>query len=260
MKFTVRTILALVMIALLLGGSAAAALSPLTYTALGDSITFGLWAPIGQGYVPLYAQHIQADTGRLVNTYNLGIPGWTSADLANAIRNYFAYRLSVYFSNVVTWYIGGNDLNHARSSYKSKGCGGPDNQQCLRNAVYNFKLNWDTITYEVLRLRGGRPTLLRVATIYNPFVNIDRASDTWPDDAGTDFEVLKPYLDEVNNYIASTASAHGIAVADVYQAFNGASGDMDPGDAGLLAFDHFHPGPAGHAVIANLLRALGYQP
>jgi hypothetical protein len=48
-------------------------------------------------------------------------------------------------------------------------------------------------------------------------------------------------------------------VADVYKAFNGDSGDTDPGDAGLLAFDRYHPGPVGHAVIANLLRALGYQ-
>jgi hypothetical protein len=35
--------------------------------------------------------------------------------------------------------------------------------------------------------------------------------------------------------------------------------DQDPGAAGLLAFDEFHPNGAGHALIASLLRALGYS-
>jgi len=53
-------------------------------------------------------------------------------------------------------------------------------------------------------------------------------------------------------------TAHGALVAQVYDAFNGPLHDQDPGAAGLLAFDDFHPNAAGHALIASRLRALGY--
>ncbi|MBO0862050.1 MAG: hypothetical protein J2P21_26870, partial [Chloracidobacterium sp.] len=33
------------------------------YTALGDSIGFGLFAPPGDGYVPTYQRFIETDTG-----------------------------------------------------------------------------------------------------------------------------------------------------------------------------------------------------
>jgi len=74
----------------------------------------------------------------------------------------------------------------------------------------------------------------------------------------TDFDVFKPYLDDINAYIFSTSMAHGVLVAPVYDAFNGPLHDQDPGAAGLLAFDDFHPNAAGHALIAKKLRALGY--
>jgi lysophospholipase L1-like esterase len=94
--------------------------------------------------------------------------------------------------------------------------------------------------------------------IYNPYVNEDRAADTWAGDAGNDFVVLKPYLDEVNAHIAFTAAAYNFGFAPVYRSFNGLDGDEDPSDKGLLAFDGFHPNTAGHALIAQLLRSLGY--
>jgi lysophospholipase L1-like esterase len=91
-------------------------------------------------------------------------------------------------------------------------------------------------------------------------VNVDKASDSWPlgGDGISDFDELKPYLDEVNAHIAASSASHGVLVAPVYQAFNGVTGDEDPGDKGLTAFDDFHPNGLGHAVIASLLRGLGY--
>jgi lysophospholipase L1-like esterase len=71
--------------------------------------------------------------------------------------------------------------------------------------------------------------------------------------------VLKPYIDDVNVYILNTATAQNIGCARVYLAFNGPLGTDDPWDKGLLAFDRFHPNDAGHALIAHLLRELGYQ-
>jgi len=48
--------------------------------------------------------------------------------------------------------------------------------------------------------------------------------------------------------------------AKVHEAFNGPAGDEDPAGKGLLAFDGFHANKAGHALMAELLRDLGYVP
>jgi lysophospholipase L1-like esterase len=227
-----------------------------TYTALGDSIAFGAFAPIGQGYVPRYKNFIQSDTGAFVSLVNLGVPGWTSADLRDATHNRPFFRLSLLLSRVVTWNIGGTDLNAARDSYKAGTCGGADNQDCLKAAVAAFQLNWNGILTDLFTLRHGRPTVFRTMTIYYPFVVEDMASDSWPGDGMNDFEALSPYLVAVNNHIKFTSAFAGIPVAPVFESFNGANGDQQP--AGLLAFDEFHPNAQGHARIANLLRGLGY--
>jgi lysophospholipase L1-like esterase len=235
------------------------AVEQLQYTALGDSLAFGAFALPGKGYVPVYARHLQTDLQLPVTLVPLGIPGWTSGELLSALRGNFLFRVSVFTSEVVTWNIGGNDLNAARSRYKSKNCGGADNQDCLRAAVLALKANWSDIIAEIQHLRWQRRTLVRTTDIYNPYVNVDRASDTWPGDAGNDLAVLKPYVDDVNAYILNTSTAQNIGCARVYLAFNGPFGTDDPADKGLLAFDRFHPNSAGHARIAQLLRQLGYE-
>jgi lysophospholipase L1-like esterase len=231
--------------------------SQVPYVALGDSLAFGAFAPIGRGYVPLYKNFFEADTGISAPLVNLGIPGWTSYELVNALRSNFFFRLAVFSAGIVTWDVGGNDLTPARNSYKAGTCGGGDNKDCLRAAVAAFKTNWDGILTEIFRLRRFRPTILRTMEIYNPFVNVDKASDSWLADGGaTDFEALKPFLDEVNAYINS--ASRGVPVAHVYAAFNGPLGDVDPSANGLISFDGFHPNGSGHALIANLIRNLGY--
>src|SRR5262245_55180998 len=230
----------------------------ITYTALGDSIAFGAFAPIGKGYVPSYAQYYSTDNHVPVQLYNLGVPGWTSSDLVNALHGNFLFQLPTYVSGIVTINIGGNDLSAARNSYKAGTCGGPTNTQCLQAAVASFKANWDGIVASILTLRKSRATVIRTMDIYNPFVKIDKNSDSWLADGGaTDFEALKPFLDDVNAYIASKSD--GILVAPVYANFNGVSGTEDAGEKGLLAFDGFHPNAKGHALIASLLRDLGYS-
>ena len=49
----------------------AQAQSTVLYTALGDSIGFGLFAPIGDGYAPTYERFIEADSGARVTGVNL---------------------------------------------------------------------------------------------------------------------------------------------------------------------------------------------
>jgi lysophospholipase L1-like esterase len=230
------------------------------YTALGDSIGFGLFASIGNGYVPTYDRFLEADSGANVKTINLCVPGWTSSDLRNAIRGNLLFRVSVATSTIVTVNIGGNDLLGARGDYKDRTCGGADNQDCLRSGVAVFAANFNAILSEVRSLRGSRATIIRTMDIFNPFVNEDRAQDTWPNDQGNDFQVFKPYLEAINGQIAAVATARNVPFARVYMAFNGPNGDIDPSNMGLLSFDGLHPNTSGHRLIAELLRGLGSSP
>lgn len=238
----------------------AAAAQSVIHTGLGDSIAFGLFAPIGGGYVLAYGRDFQADTGINVTTVNLGIPGWTSSDLLNAIQGDFLFRLSVATSSVITLDIGGNDLLVARGSYGDGTCGGADNQDCFRSAVAAFKSNWNGILAEILSLRSTSDTVIRVMNVYNPYVDEDRARDSWPNDQGNDFLATRAYLDDLNNHITTTSAALNIPCALVYQSFNGPNGDHDPREQDLIAFDGLHPNGNGHTRIAELFRALGYAP
>jgi lysophospholipase L1-like esterase len=237
---------------------ATATVYQVNYTALGDSIAFGLYAFPGLGYVPLYAKALHNFSHLNVNLFPLGVPGWTSTDLANALKTNLVFQLSVYGSDAITFNIGGNDLNHARSLFKAGTCGGSDNQKCLVDAVSTFQSNWATIISVITLLRKGRPTILRTMDIYNPFVSEDSAAG--------DYVVLNTYLTQVNDIIHLTESAPPpgipkIPYARVYDAFNidpVTKAVVDPASKGLLSFDGFHPNTAGHAAIAARLNALGY--
>src|SRR4029079_8306 len=108
---------------------ASAAILRVNYTALGDSLAFGAFAFPGRAYVPLYAAALQNATKLTVITFPLGVPFWTSSDLANALKHNVVFQLSVYGSEAITWNIGGGDLNDARSSFNAGTCGGDDNEQ-----------------------------------------------------------------------------------------------------------------------------------
>ena len=220
------------------------------YAALGDSLASGALAQ--QGYVPRYAAYVNTDTGSNVTTLNLGIPGWHSGDLLNALQNDVVFRNQVSGAEIVTWDIGGNDLANAHDTFVQGMCGGPDGQDCLRNAVATFQTNWDAIVVELLKLRAPGKTILRTMDIYNPYVAADTASGI--------FTTIEPYLDQVNSHIQANAHANGIPVAAVHLAFNGTAGTQDPIAAGLIASDGFHPNDVGHKAIADQLRMLAYAP
>ena len=245
--------------------ASAAAATTLNYTALGDSLAYGILDLSQGGYVPRYGGYVQADTGATtVYLKNLGQNGWRSDQLLNALRTDGNFRSSISASQVVTWDIGGNDFLRMMDDYRNGTCGGSDNQNCLREAAASFKANWNAIIVEILSLRSTSNTVIRTMDIYNPFVNAQKASDSWANDGGlNDFQVIKPYLDDANKHILATTAANSIPCARVYQAFNGPNGEEDAGDKGYISpYDPsgVHPGETGHRVIADLFRNLGYFP
>lgn len=221
------------------------------YTALGDSLAVGVLDTQG-GYVVRYRSFLQSDANREVMLTNLGQNGWQSSDLLNAVRNDTTFRNALSSADVVTFDIGGNDLLHALNLFRQGACGGADNQDCMRSAVANFIPNWDATVQEILTLRDKNRTIIRTMNVYNPFVGELMVTGTFP--------IVKGYLDQVDAHIASSAAANGIPMVRVYEAFNGPNGDEDPVMKGYISVDGIHPNDAGHKVIADLFRGLGYAP
>src|SRR5436309_6337681 len=95
------------------------------YTALGDSLAYGLWGFNGfaiYGYVPRYRDFIEHDTGAAAELSNLAQLGWTSSQLLSALRTNASFRDSLKHSQIVSWDIGGQDFMNPPDSYKASTC------------------------------------------------------------------------------------------------------------------------------------------
>ncbi len=241
---------------------------PIDYVALGDSITAGhdLLQGSREGFVPRYKASIEADTGNPVRLVNLGISGQSSSELLLSLRENARVRGHVRGAEVLTLDIGTKDAIVAHSMYvrgKPRPCGGTDGQRCLRAATARFGANYSGILREIQTLREGKPTVVRAATLYNPFVRGDVRRDSHGRDGGkNDFEVLDAHYRVFNDHVAAAATLRDVPYADVHRAFNGPDGDLDPIGAGyvLPSPDGVHPSNAGHAAIADLMRESGYAP
>ena len=236
----------------------AAASSSLDYVALGDSLATGYGAT--NGYVYRYANLLGTDTEATVNVHNLGVNGLTSKQLRAGIENNQRVKDTIKQAEVITIDIGANDLLRARWRYRTGDCGGADNQDCFRQAVGDFQTNWDAILANVTGVRSPGTTIIRTMDFYNPLVDVDRATESWPNASANDFMIFKEYLEQVNSHIDKSSDAYGIPHARIYEAFNGPTGDEDPSSNGYMASDGIHPSDDGHAVIAQELRKLAYKP
>ncbi len=223
----------------------------LFYTALGDSITAGAQAPVGQGFVDQYANDLNNDLGVTTIVSNLGIAGATAGNLAGRLSSDTAFKNSITKANVITIGVGINDIEFFRMIYRANGqnCGGPDNQDCLRNYLNSFKTSWDSMLSQIYQLNTGPNMIIRVNNTYYGSINTDVSNG--------DFALLNPYLIQMNSYVDSKASTYHYIVNNVHDIFNGASGQNDPIATGFATWTG-HPNLNGHTIIANGLRALGY--
>jgi len=234
------------------------------YTAMGDSIAAG-YSNDGQSYVGFFLNNTEVDTGFDVELINKTRNGWESENLLNGLGTQ-SFQTSIQNSNIVTWQIGGNDFIQARFRYLDGGCGGSDNQDCLRSVVSEVQNNWEAIFEEILSLRQTNRHMLRVIDLYNPFINADRNSDSWSTNEDcekvlcNDYEIFKPYFDQINLQLENLANEHDVPLVKVSITFNGPNGDEDPGDKGYITFDGIHPNDRGHEVIAQLISDSGYSP
>ncbi|WP_138495358.1 GDSL-type esterase/lipase family protein [Paenibacillus pinistramenti] len=204
------------------------------YTAIGDSLTTGFGALPGQGFVPQYRRMAEVKLRGFVAYSNLGINGLTSAELAQRVARNPAFRQQIREADIVTISIGGNDLIDAAKAARRDPA---QTGRILRGALQECMHHFSNLAGNVFRLKAdsGKPYIIRVVGLYNPYPQIQEATD---------------WVLQFNRFAAQlTSPVYGLA--NIYPDFAGHERE-------LLFLDHIHPNGRGYRIIAEHLNALGY--
>lgn len=219
------------------------------YVALGDSTPAG--AGVSRSYVGYYAEYIAEDLGVLVRVQNWAKDGQTTAILLDELKTNPRLRAALGQAEVITIWIGWNDMGLPLALFRESKCGGANGVSCIRDAADTVSGNFDAILDEILALRGDEDTLIRVADLFNPFV------DAWKQQGA--FELLKEAgFEEWRANIARSAAERGVTVIQTYAALNGPDGQQPVSGRGLMQADGLHFNDDGHRLIAQLHREAGY--
>ncbi|HEX4915204.1 MAG TPA: hypothetical protein VFV51_14665 [Vicinamibacterales bacterium] len=223
-----------------------------------------VYAAVGgnPSYAEPYHDYLQADLGESFVRVTIGEHASTAAALAAAIRDEASIIGALSMARVVTIAVGEHEFSDARSQYRRRQCGGVDNQDCLRAMVALFDRYWADVSAGVLR-HVPRAAAVRAMDLHHAWVNEDRNTNTVDDDRerevrGSDFEVLRDYLQQLNASIRHHAAAWNIGVADTYGAINGPFGTDDPIAVGYIDEQSRALTTKGQERIALALRRLGY--
>ncbi|WP_367306818.1 SGNH/GDSL hydrolase family protein [Alicyclobacillus acidocaldarius] len=208
--------------------------------ALGDSITFGYNLGNNREPSPLAFPYLFAkkEGWRAVD---LGVPGWTSGDLLQALKTDTALRSEVAAAQVVTVDIGSNDLLLPALAMLPKGADWarvtPTSSQAatlsseLAQGIQDVRSNLASIL-GLLHRYNPRATVI-VYDLYNPFP----ASDPWL------HRTAEAAIVAANAAIAADAVSAGDPVADAYDTLTQPSADILPHDV--------HPTALGQRLLAE---------
>lgn len=209
--------------------------------ALGDSITFGYHLEPNQTQPSPQAFPNLIGNG-MYSVTNLGVPGWTSADLLNAVKTNPVFKKSLKSADVITLDIGSNDLLQAAGltqvlQSQTPIQMTPQLQQKVFLAEQQLAINLQKI---IINVKKDTNATIILYDLYDPFgvsSNPFLASlHSFGEQVitGVNGQVIKPL-----------ALVTGCRLADAYTAFNGhQAAYIIPGD--------IHPTLAGHEALAAL--------
>lgn len=224
---------------------------------LGDSVAGGLKCESPcQSYVLTFGELAEAALSMPVNATNLATnDGLYSSLLLERVEQEAPYRSAIAAADIITLQVGGNDWQGP--------CNFENHLTCLPAGLEKVRPRLDGILSEIVALRAGRPTALRVVTYYNGFLGNIRTPSIWsfparPSDiAAFDTDFRQALLD-FNAMICELAVAHGAVCVDIAPAFNGPNEDT-PAASGLINADGAHALEAGQNLIAETLAAAGFE-
>lgn len=237
------TLLVLILVAGLLFSTPAIANSgnaKESLVSLGDSIPYGYNLNQHNKTTSKDAfPYLMGDIGDL-RVRNLGVPGWTTANMLTALKTEQKYRQAVRHADYITLTIGNNDLLQALEAAQIKSNGDPVLfmhyiQQEIQDS--NLFANIGEIIKEARSLSDAP---IVVYNVYNPFQLDDPL-----------YYVGDQILPGINESFAGLTAAYNVLLADAYSAFGKNQADyVIPGDV--------HPTIDGQIKLAEIgLEAMG---
>ncbi len=219
----------------------------LSYVAMGDSIPSG-WGVGDQSYVKHFADYLQQDLGIPVELHNFAWDGGERTyTLLDRLQNNEEMRQALADANVITIWIGVNDLDTPLMLYQNGMCGGKENLDCIRERIGEMNENIDGILDEILALNSSEETRIMIADNAIPSV----FATNWKNHGC--FDVLQEEVYESwHEHLYQAAHERGIIVVPTYKTINGPSGDQ--GNEGLYQDDGLHFNVEGHRLIADIHR------
>ena len=209
--------------------------SELDYVAFGDSRTRGTTWP------DIWIKSIEADLGVKVNFNNWAFNGQPSEKILSKLRENEKVKKELSEAEIVTVFTS-DQIGIEMFTFNRYLDDCP-------NEVYKSLL--EEIVEEIFSLRGDNSTIVRMIEHYN-FPGVTERSLVH-------FEAKNRCTKVYNEIVHSVGDKYGIPVLPLYEALNGPDGNENPGEKGYLR-DGVHTNPSGDAVIADLLRDLGYDP
>lgn len=205
---------------------------------LGDSITYGynLQNPQSEAFPYLIGD------GSLEVT-NLGVPGWTSGQLLNAVTTDASFTGALAEADIVTLNIGSNDLLQAVGIQEALASGTfevtPELQQKVQATALQMGQSLQGII-QAIRTQTTAPIVLY--NLYNPF-----GSNVENEFLNNLHVFGEQVIQQVNSAIISPFQAvQGVFLVDAYNSFNGNQASyIIPGDV--------HPNVAGQQSLASLV-------
>ncbi len=205
---------------------------------LGDSITFGFNLGTSNSIPSDYAfPFLIGENAKLV-VRDLGVPGWTTANLLQAIKYDTNFRQSIKHADYITLDIGNNDLLHTlkKSNHLEQLPGK------IATMMPKLTGNLNKIIKEIRELSDAPIVLYN---FYNPFQVSNQPMHKLSNQ-------LLSFI--INPKIASIASKYkNVKIADAFSAF-------DEKQATYVRQGDIHPTIDGQTVLANIGRnALGIK-
>jgi len=197
--------------------------------ALGDSITYGLNLGANNQHPSKFAfPYLIENDGKDFRVRNLGVPGWRSDQLLNALLYDEKFRQAVRHADYITLDIGSNDLLQGLKKY------GPDQEALI--GILGLMLG--NLQSTIAEIRSLTDAPIVVYNIYNPF----QPENTQLYGFGESF---LPTINSQIFWAVQSTQQPEITIADAYDAFQGKQGKY-------LLPDDVHPTVEGQQVLADL--------
>jgi hypothetical protein len=224
------------------------------YVAMGDSLAFTPASP--DGLIYQYSEMLADQLVVEVDLRNRAVGSLHSTTMLEQLRTSKSLRADLGEADVVTsdipinvWVESLKTVNGFEGRDPAD-CGGDDGQQCLRDALEQYKADTDAIIDEIVAICDPDEVLIRLYDNYMINTVVMLEADT--------LDVINPYWKAGMDYVEESAARYGIPVAQAYDAFMGPEGTDDPYLKDLLDEDQMHPNAEGAAVMADLLNQFGY--